>query len=245
MVNQIPREVLEAWAQKHPWMRKHFFPNKAAPVQRRPGGHGKGQGHGGHGKGAPKGSSSSAGGASSSVAPPAPPAPDPVEEAAGEPEEEAEADEETRLRRLRELREQWRWDEDAPTDFYPHMNPGRARHHAQGLASDCVQAFSRGGMPKMWARAYGWPLSPSWTYTEHNGEENCMRMAREFCRKSLFFYSMWFASDDDDFDYSDDQINSYDPSHEFMEWALEQLDRPSTRRRIDELLALKPWQFGE
>ena len=65
-------------------------------------------------------------------------------------------------------------------------------------------------------------------------------LAREYCRRSDFFYYIWFLSDNDDYEFSAGDLTSYEDTLEWVTFLTEQDNDSYIFRRGLEIRALLP-----
>ena len=146
---------------------------------------------------------------------------------------------EDRSAELKALREEWKFDEDTITDFYTHERSEK-KLLQKGLLSDCTTARPHGGKPMDWAKRHGWPLMPSWSVAEHESRANTNIMAREVCRRAQYYYNMYVQSDQDPHVYTDEELESFPKSLEYITWVLTLDQDSSTYKRAMDIQRLVP-----
>ena len=121
--------------------------------------------------------------------------------------EEAHAD---CMRRLEEFRDAWADEHDVEdSHFYLFFPGGFWTETFLGKVSDCAMAKARGHTHRF-CLLFSWPKVKSFTFGAH-GEAAAVQLAKEWCRKGHFFFSVWMGSDcaeefasDSDFEYEED-----------------------------------------
>jgi hypothetical protein len=111
---------------------------------------------------------------------------------------------------IREHRELVDDPDDEDSFFYTRALAGRWTVLHLGVVSDGVQCFPRGDVVRKWCRHYSFRTTFSCRYSIY-GIVNSHIICAAFCRRADFFFRIWFASDDEDLDftYSDDELSSY------------------------------------
>ena len=130
----------------------------------------------------------------------------------------------------------WAWDEDGVNDFYVFNGAGAAA----GAAPDCAIGMSRRGVVRLWCEAYGFKKTRAYYYT-HYTQENANQLAREFCRRGQYYWNMYYESDDPDFVYTQEQIDSYEEDVPYLEWQAMLAEDSVCWDAIWELEGFKPW----
>jgi len=123
--------------------------------------------------------------------------------------------------RARLLREREEWASGyVNTFFYVRILGGLWTHqHCKGRDSNAVTQFPR-EFVKRWCTTYKWPKQKGFYYTWHGGEENCHALAREWCRRGTFFYTIWMERGEDyGYPYSEEELKSCPEDGEFIDWA--------------------------
>lgn len=110
--------------------------------------------------------------------------------------------------------------EEENMGFYTRILGGAWAAKHKSVTADAVSAFARGGLPTTWCRLYGWPRQMSAYYSKH-GQMGAHMLAKEWARRSHYFYWMWATSEDEDFSYTDEQLRSYSMSLEWLEFMTE------------------------
>ena len=148
---------------------------------------------------------------------------DSASESDGEPEEKLadelppEADVGEIARHLAEHREEWRWDDIGIRDFYVHDPGGNWLTSHKGKVGDQAIAYARGGNPVKFCNYYGYPSRRGYALRLY-GARGAHELAREFCRRGQFYYNIMFNSEDEDFEFTPEQIDSYVDSREFLDF---------------------------
>ena len=109
---------------------------------------------------------------------------------------------------LERIRERWFWSPGGTGDFYCCQRGGKWTLAHKKVITDAAAGLARNGLPKAWCRAFRMPVMSSFSYRQFS-EEAANMMAQEHCRRCQWFYRMYFESDDEDFTYSDEQLQSY------------------------------------
>ena len=139
---------------------------------------------------------------------------------------------------LQALRDKWAWSEGELYEHF-HVLPrgGKSTKAVCGSASDCVAMLARAwAIP--WCKWCGANEMHSFKYSTH-GEEASHLLAREWCRKQNWYYSIWHdMGEPDPFDFS--SIPAYHLSDEFYDM-LETIPASSkTFKRFEDLAAWRP-----
>lgn len=109
------------------------------------------------------------------------------------------------------------WTEKGEDDmaFYCRILGGKWTLRHKGIVADSVAAFARSGMCKgLFCHNYSWPSQFTCTYAKY-GMEASHTLCREFCRRGDYYFSIWAAQPDDAFQFSKEDIESYE---ETLEW---------------------------
>ena len=139
---------------------------------------------------------------------------------------------------LRAIRDKWHWAEaELYANFHVVNRGGGSTKAKTGSASDCVACQAREwAIP--WCQWIGCNEMRSFKYTAH-GENVCMVLAREWCRKQSHFYQHWVDHGClEEFDF--DSIPDYTLSEEFYD-TLENVSANSkTFKRMQDLARWRP-----
>jgi len=122
---------------------------------------------------------------------------------------------------LASLREVWEDDRDAADGFYMRILGGGWTAVHVGVVADAVGSIARGGSPVWWCWAYSWTARKRYGYARH-GLEGATALAREYCRRSNYYYNVWRDQDDEYMLYSDEQLGSCPDEEEFLAWLVAQ-----------------------
>jgi len=118
--------------------------------------------------------------------------------------------------RLAEHREEWVWEEIGINDFYVHNPGGHWTEAHLGVIADQAIGLARGGAPTAFCRGWGYPPRRGYSYNLYT-VEGANILAREFCRRGQYFYNIFFAADDQDWELSAEDRRGYVESREFLE----------------------------
>ena len=104
--------------------------------------------------------------------------------------------------------------------FYrTRVRGGRWTYDNLGQVADVGEALARGGIATEWAALYDFPRSRGFAFGAY-GRANAMRLAKEIARKGNYFIGLYLASDDEDFVYTQADIDNYPEDAEFLDWML-------------------------
>ena len=115
-----------------------------------------------------------------------------------------------------ELRGTWRLDAEDEMSFYTRFLGGTWTKERKGVKSNSVGAFARAGA-KNFCGVYGFPKQRVFTFALY-GRRECIELAREVCRRGEHFYSIWLLSDNVDYQFTEDDIDSYPESPAFLDF---------------------------
>ena len=68
-----------------------------------------------------------------------------------------------------------------------------------------------------WCRTYRWPKQFA-NYYGLYGIAGATHLAKEYVRRSSHFFGIWVLSDNDPFTYSQEELNSYEETFEWVDW---------------------------
>ena len=91
---------------------------------------------------------------------------------------------------LMEIREKYEWDDPDVEDFYVWNSGGNWCAANLHTAANAANGKARGGVADKWARCSGWGGTIMYTYTEYDGPGNANGLAREWCRRAEYFFSV-------------------------------------------------------
>lgn len=141
------------------------------------------------------------------------------------------------------IREAWAEKSEEDMAFYCRVLGGKWTMRNKGVVADAVSAFARGGMCKsIFCHNYGWPAQFTCTYAKF-GMESAHALCREFCRRGDYFFSIWAAQPDDRFQFSEEDIQSYEETLEWVTFLTEaDTDGPVFQRGLEirELVPTNP-----
>jgi len=121
--------------------------------------------------------------------------------------------------RLMARRELWARD-FSDMYFYVRILGGVWTEHFGHDDANNHSAFARACVIP-WTRLYKWPKQRGFHIATY-GEEGANMLAREWCNKGHFYYTMWRdRGSDKDYRYTDEDIAAYVPPAEFLDWACE------------------------
>ena len=108
-------------------------------------------------------------------------------------------------------------------------------------AYDTVVAEARGGMPKAWAKLYKMGQINSFSIARY-GEHADGRLALEVVRRMDHFYDKYLEEDEAIYQYSENELNSYDESEAWVNSMLENMEpgREHVWDRGQEVMRLVP-----
>ena len=135
---------------------------------------------------------------------------------------------------VRQVRAEWEWDAPEIIHFYVFQRAGGWTEEHKGVTSDVVQALPRGPIARPWCEGYGWPTRLGWGKSAHT-VQGANEMAREMCRRAQHFFNIWLSSDDDDFEYTSEDLASYPANYEFVTWTRTVDPFSLTWKRIQEI----------
>lgn len=78
---------------------------------------------------------------------------------------------------------------------------------------------------------FKFPTQKSYSFSRY-GREAANQLAREYCRRAHYFFSIWLHGRQDSFEYSQAHIDAYDECSEWLAWldGLADEDRWSRQR---------------
>ena len=121
---------------------------------------------------------------------------------------------------LADIRSMLKWDEDDQTWFYMHILGGKWTLENKGVHADAAASYARKGVSTEWCLRFNYPRQASFMFRKY-GREGAVHLAKEWCRRSHFFFMQWLNSDDGDaFAFSEDVLQAYQEPGEFVDWVL-------------------------
>ena len=73
------------------------------------------------------------------------------------------------------------------------------------------------------------------------GDDGCVRLAKEWARRDIFYYRVWEDHGrEDDFAYTNDLLEAYPANLDFVEWACEQAADSEAFNRVWEVQHARP-----
>jgi len=140
---------------------------------------------------------------------------------------------------LRELREDYAAEEDSEGEevlhenFYWRILGGRWTAKHKNKPADAASMFGR-AHARAWCDLHQWPYQKGFAFALY-GEADAVHLAKAWARKSDYFSSMWFDNGaSPDFEYSQEQLDSYTETDSFLDWAIAlDVESPCFDRVID------------
>lgn len=143
---------------------------------------------------------------------------------------------------LEAIREEVRLHLDEQPDLYFRVvtRGGEWTLEHTGHAADSNRGEARGQFVKEWATKYGWPKTMTFSMLRY-GREGSARLAKEFCRRSTYFFLRCFESPSPaTYTYTQADVDACPEDLKFLDFVLErEADDPVLLRAI-EVRALSP-----
>ena len=115
---------------------------------------------------------------------------------------------------LEAVRERWAFEgDDVGTHVYTHQAGGRWTQRFRGVVTDAAHYKARAHTSEF-CETFQWPKFKAFLYTTH-GQDGANELAREWCRKAHFFYTIWAESEGGE-EFHDPAVHEYiasDPFH--------------------------------
>ena len=234
---RVKKEGREQWLEDNPWLSDDEVPGgKRKIVPTRPPGPRKRR----HRRG-PCDSSADSSGDTSEPDPPIPiedgpavpeapkPLPPPLEDDPPNPHEE-----------LAKIREECCWDEGIA--FYTRVDGGEWTMLHKGKAADQICGYARDAV-KPWCILYEFPRQKSFAFGLY-GRPAATELAREYCRRGDYFYSLYLNAEEDEFAFTAAHVAAYPESPAFIDFMCSlEMDDPAFDAGL-EVRALVPY-LGE
>ena len=135
-------------------------------------------------------------------------------------------------------REEWSHDFEE-SFFYVRQLGGNWTNQMLGQATDAATAFARKSVWP-WCRLFSWPKQKGYSYSAYE-VEGANFLAREMAFRGNFFYCIWRShGSDPTFRYTDEQLRSYVPGIDWLNWTCEQDIEYAVFDRITEIGAAFP-----
>ena len=139
---------------------------------------------------------------------------------------------------IRERRKEWEFvDEDVTTNFYVHIAGGVWTDTFCGESTNEAVYKARGHVLSTFNTLYDWPRSKGFRFRLY-GVDGANFLAREWCRKSHYFFNLWL--DTERADCFDVGVFDYVEHEEFLDWAVGIDISSPTWARISEVRAAFP-----
>ena len=120
---------------------------------------------------------------------------------------------------------------------------GRWTEEHTGDWWDRLEGTPRAGLPHTWCDRYNFPKRKSWSRRAHT-ERGALLMSSEYQRRATFFFSLWLEQCGEDaswsFEYTQEVLDSYRPSLEYLTWAVEVPLGSRTYKCLTELTEMLP-----
>lgn len=127
----------------------------------------------------------------------------------------------TAFDRLRDLRAEHAAeddDEETMDHFYYRIMGGKWTEKHKSKVADACGTFAR-SHAQVWSRLFKWPTQKSFAFSKY-GERDSINLAKEWSRRGNFFCQLWYDEDAPaDFAYTDEQLQTYQESEGFLDWA--------------------------
>ena len=118
------------------------------------------------------------------------------------------------------VRAEWELDW-TDTWFYVRLLGGKWTAEFKKTEADAACMLARSGA-KGWCTKYKFAKQKSLCSSRY-GIEACNMVAREWASRAEYFFLLWYDDGcDEDFSYSDELLESYMPTMEWVEWATRQ-----------------------
>ena len=126
-------------------------------------------------------------------------------------------------RRLEEKREELDLGIYDDLYFYVRITGGKWTHEHLGKVYDTATMFAR-ACTKPWCDRFRWNKQKGFGFTAHGGEEAATMLAHEWQGRGDHFYKLFLAGGGDleTFRYTDADLDSYQSSESFINWAADQ-----------------------
>jgi hypothetical protein len=106
---------------------------------------------------------------------------------------------------------EWRW-------FHVRVLGGAWTLEHVGVVADTIGGYARTTDVKNWCHLHGWPRQMSFSIRKYGGEAANI-LGTEFCDRGHYFYELYLAAGSpDDFVYTMEHRNQYEPSMEWLDW---------------------------
>ena len=150
-------------------------------------------------------------------------------------------DEEAIRDAVSEEKDEFTFREEFLTHFAARPLCGNYTYNKTGNVADACGGFAQGDITTDWCIAYGFPRQAAFYFNKF-GREGAKQLAHEFTRRGNHFCEIWHqAGPIASFQYTQADLDSFEPSEEFTEWMLGIADvQDVCFRRGDELLKLVP-----
>ena len=122
-------------------------------------------------------------------------------------------------------RAEFDWDDGEFKSFYKIVRGGGHTFGEKGVLTDCVAGYAR-AWAKDWAKKYGWGTMKSYSFNLY-GRYQADELAKEWVRRSEYFYLLFEGAQDEAFEYTQADIDAYGERLEFLEFMVG--EGPGTR----------------
>ena len=113
-------------------------------------------------------------------------------------------------------RNTWQDAHVAHQDFLTRILGGKWTVTHKKVACDAIVGYSKGKEAQAWATHFGLDRINSFAYSRYD-QHPASCMALEWCRRMQHFYDIYTGRDDPDFEYSAEELESYEESIEFID----------------------------
>jgi len=104
---------------------------------------------------------------------------------------------------------------------------------------DAAAGYSRPGVASQWAKFFRFPRQFA-NYFSIYGVYGANELAREYCRRALYYFHLWYDNDDADFTYTQAHVDAYVPGISFVEWMATTAEGSEARARCNVLINMRP-----
>jgi len=154
--------------------------------------------------------------------------------------DEGLVDEAAVLMQLRELRDEAADLEETYMGFYTHILGGAWTAKHKQVCADAVVGRARGGVPSRWCRLFQWPKQMAAYYSKY-GQVEAHELAREWCRRAQWFYSLWLRSEQEaDFIYRQEDLQSCPERRHWLDFMAALPPGSVVMRKAEEIHGLVP-----
>ncbi len=144
---------------------------------------------------------------------------------------------------LAALRDEQDVPEHALLDFYVRVLGGAWTLRHTGAVADGCSYYCRAGDARLWCETFNFPKQKGFMYARYGGPNCPPSLCNELALRAQFYFNMWSASDDDNFIYSVQQLDSYVDSYELIELMCDHDVLSASFEKGMEIRNLKPTNF--